>query len=191
MAEQTSKRIAEVYAESLYDAACGRRWRPACADVESLQETLQQFPAFAEVLAAPEIDQDERERVLRRTFEGHVAQLTLNFLLVLNQRWRLASLKAILDEYIRMDNDRRMGRQDVCVISAVELDELMLGKIRQTIAAWGGFQPVLHVEQDPSLLAGLVIQVGDRQIDASVQGQLERLREQIKKTFAAKVAASD
>jgi F-type H+-transporting ATPase subunit delta len=37
----------------------------------------------------------------------------------------------------------------------------------------------LEVQEDPSLLGGLVVRVGDRMIDGSVRGRLERLRNQL------------
>lgn len=188
MAEHTSKRLATVYAEAFYEAACGTDAAQSVrGDVDSLRETLKTYPQFAQLLADPEVDSQARENIVRKTFEGRVGHLTLNFLLVLNQRWRLPSLAGILEAYVTLDNTRRLGRRDVEVTSAVDLDEAMLAKIRQGIADWGGFEPVLHVRRDPSLLAGLVIQVGDRKIDASVSGQLERLREQMKKGFQARV----
>ncbi len=42
---------------------------------------------------------------------------------------------------------------------------------------------MIRAKQDPSLLGGLVIRIGDRQIDATVKGQLERLREQLRRRF--------
>ena len=37
----------------------------------------------------------------------------------------------------------------------------------------------LTVQVDPSLLGGVVVRVGDRLIDGSVRGRLERLRNQL------------
>lgn len=188
MPEQTSKRVAGVYAEALYEAACADSAAAAVrADVDSLRQVLDQYPQFARLLADPELPQDRKEQTLRKTFEDKVAPLTLNFLLVLNQRWRLGSLGAILAEYAQMDNVRRLGRREVQVTSAADLDETMCEKIRRGIAAWGGFEPVLQVRHEPSLLGGLVIQIGDCKIDASVSGQLERLREQMKTQFQTRV----
>lgn len=190
MAEQTSKRVATVYAGALYDAAAGAHSAAGVrADVDSLRQMLEAYPGFAELLAAPKIAPEEREKIIRRTLEGRLGPLTLSFLLVLNQRWRLGSLPAIVREYVSLDNEKRLGRRDVQVTSAVDLDEAMRAQIRQGIATWGGFEPVLQVRQDPSLLGGLVIQIGDRKLDASVAGQLERLREQLKKEFQAKATA--
>jgi F-type H+-transporting ATPase subunit delta len=191
MADRTSKRVAAVYAEALYEAACGGNAAPAVrADIESLRALLQEYPRFGRLLADPKMDLDEREQIIRRAFEGRVDGLTLNFLLVLNRRWRLGSLGAILEAYAQMDDVRRLGRREVEVVSATDLDAAMLDQIRQGIASWGGFQPVIRVKQDASLLGGLMIRIGDQQVDATVKGQLERLREQLKKGFLAAAAAS-
>ncbi|MEJ7696595.1 MAG: F0F1 ATP synthase subunit delta [Candidatus Limnocylindrales bacterium] len=48
-----------------------------------------------------------------------------------------------------------------------------------TRAMTSGGRIELAVEVDPSLLGGLVVRVGDRLIDGSVRGRLERLRNQL------------
>lgn len=190
MAENTSKRVAAVYAEALFEAAGGGDAAgPVRDDVNSLRQTLEHFPALGHLLGNPQIPAQQHEQMIRSMFEGKVHTLTLNFLLVLKQRWRLGSLGPILDEYARLDNTQRLGRREVRITSAVPLDEALRSKIRQAITTWGGFEPVLHERHDPSLLGGLVIQVGDRKIDASVLGQLEQMREKMKNEFLAKVSA--
>ena len=42
-----------------------------------------------------------------------------------------------------------------------------------------GATVALTTDIDPSLLGGLVVRVGDRLIDGSVRGRLERLRQQL------------
>jgi F-type H+-transporting ATPase subunit delta len=188
MAKQTSRRVAAVYAEALYEAAAGANAQSAArADVESLQKLLQEYPKFGQMLADPKTSIEARDGMVRRTFEGRVEAITLNFLLVLSRRWRMGDLGAILDSYVELDNVRRLGRREVEVISATDLDGGMLEQIRQGIASWGGFEPVVRVKQDASLLGGLMIRIGDQQVDATVKGQLERLREQLKKGFEGRV----
>lgn len=187
----TSKRVATVYAEALYEAACGANVAGTVrADVDSLRQLLEQYPQFGVLLADAKLDHEVRDGILLRTFEGRLDLRTLNFLRVLNRRWRMGSLGAILEEYVRMDNQRRLGRREVEVTSAVVLDGAMLERVRQGIAAWGGFDPIVRVRHDPSLLAGLVIRLGDQQVDASVRGQLERLRDRLKKQFESTAVAS-
>jgi F-type H+-transporting ATPase subunit delta len=191
MAEHTSKRVSTVYAEALYEAGAGANALPAVrADVESLQKLLQEYPEYERLLADPKMDIEGRDGIIRRAFDGRIYGMTLNFLLVLNRRWRLGSLGPILEEYVRLDNRRRLGRRDVEVVSAVALDAGMLEQVKQAVSAWGGFEAILHLKQDESLLGGLMIRVGDRQIDATVKGQLERLRGHLKKEFEARGGAA-
>ncbi len=139
MAENTSGRLATVYAEALYGAAAGVDALPGVrGDVESLQRLLQEYPRYGQMLGDPKTDPARRDEAIRRAFEGRVHTLTLNFLLVLSRRWRLGGLAAILDVYVELDNGRRLGRREVEVVSAAALDAGMLERVRQGIAAWGG-----------------------------------------------------
>ncbi len=183
MAEHTSKRIATAYAQALYEAGSAEALPAVRADVESLRTLLREYPQYGRFLSDPQVEPDAREPLLRQAFEGRVGRLTLHFLLILNRHWRLASLSVILDTYAHLDNVRRLGRREVEVVSPLPLEGAMLEQIARGIAAWGGFEPLIHVRQDPSLLGGLMIRIGDRQIDATVKGQLERLRSQLKTEF--------
>jgi len=186
MAEHAGRRIATTYAEALYEAASTEALPVVREDVESLRELLREYPQYARVLSDARLKADAREPLLRQAFEGRVDRMTLNFLLVLNRRWRLGSLPEILDAYAELDDVRRLGRREVEVVSPLPLDGGMLAQIREGIAAWGGFDPVIRVKEDPSVLGGLKIRVGDKQIDATVRGHLERLRGQVKQEFQAR-----
>jgi F-type H+-transporting ATPase subunit delta len=186
MAEHTGKRIATAYAQALYEAASPEALPVVRADVESLRNLLREVPQYERYLADPQVEADAREQILRQAFDGRVDRMTLNFLLVLNRRWRLGSLPAILDAYAHLDNVRRLGRREVELVSPLPLEGGMLEQIKQGIAAWGGFEPLIRVRQDPSLLGGWIIRIGDQQIDATIRGQLERLRGQLKTEFQSR-----
>ena len=51
--------------------------------------------------------------------------------------------------------------------------------IRTRVEAMAGSTVDLRTEVDPAILGGLTIQVGDRLLDASIRGRLERLRDQL------------
>ena len=72
--------------------------------------------------------------------------------------------------------DRRQNRKPVTVRSAVPLDEGQQAALRDRLASMIHATPVITLEVDPSLIGGLVVQVGDDVYDASVRTRLERLR---------------
>ncbi len=51
--------------------------------------------------------------------------------------------------------------------------------LRDRLAAMTGSTPILHLTVDPSLLGGLVVQVGDHLYDSSVRQRLEQLRKRL------------
>jgi ATP synthase F1 delta subunit len=67
----------------------------------------------------------------------------------------------------------------VSVTSAVELDPSLIEDIGKKIEEQTGRKVELTSTVDPDVLGGLVLQVGDRVLDASVRNRLERLRKQV------------
>jgi ATP synthase F1 delta subunit len=65
------------------------------------------------------------------------------------------------------------------VTSAVELDESLVRSIGDRIEERTGRKVELTSRVDPDIIGGLVLRVGNRVLDASVQGRLQRLRKQI------------
>ncbi|MCH3906516.1 MAG: ATP synthase F1 subunit delta [Lactobacillus sp.] len=65
-------------------------------------------------------------------------------------------------------------------ISAVKLSDEQLQKVSQAYADKYGLNELrLTNEIKPEILGGLILQVGDRRIDGSIQTKLERIRTQL------------
>ena len=65
------------------------------------------------------------------------------------------------------------------VTSAIELDESLVRSIGERIEDKTGRRIELTSRVDPDIIGGLVLRVGNRILDASVSGRLQRLRRQI------------
>ena len=65
---------------------------------------------------------------------------------------------------------------DVEVRVAAELDDSLRKDLESRLQRIFGKQPVLNVRIDPSIVAGIVVRVGDRVYDGSLHTQLERAR---------------
>ncbi|HEV3120667.1 MAG TPA: F0F1 ATP synthase subunit delta, partial [Isosphaeraceae bacterium] len=65
------------------------------------------------------------------------------------------------------------------VRSASPLDDAQQAALRERLAQLTGATPILHVELDRSLIAGLVVQIGDHVYDASVRNRLQQLRRRL------------
>jgi len=63
--------------------------------------------------------------------------------------------------------------------SAAPLDDAEIRAITARLEAMTGGSVALETAVDPDLLGGIVVRVGDRLIDGSVRGRLERLRNRL------------
>jgi F-type H+-transporting ATPase subunit delta len=81
--------------------------------------------------------------------------------------------------------DEQVGRVRATVTSAVPLDDAQLQRLRDTLSSATRKSIVLESKTDPSLVGGVVAQVGARQYDGSIRTQLERLREELKESSIA------
>jgi len=67
----------------------------------------------------------------------------------------------------------------VTVTSAVELDPSVVENIGAEIERKTGKTIELRSEVDDSIIGGLVLQVGNRVLDASVRSRLDKLRREV------------
>ncbi len=65
------------------------------------------------------------------------------------------------------------------ITSAIELDESTVSSIGDRIGERTGRKVELRSSVDPDILGGLVLQVGNNVLDASIRNRLENLRKQV------------
>jgi F-type H+-transporting ATPase subunit delta len=168
------------YAEALVNAATGEGQPEASLDDLSAieDEVLKKFPRLRQLLASDRVSPARKDQLLVEVFGDRVSNLVLRFLRVLNRHGRLGLLTAVSRE-ARQIWDRRHKRVPVYVRVAVPLDQEQEMALREQVAAMISANPVLHVTTDPSLIGGLIVQVGDQVCDASLRNHLEQLRKRL------------
>jgi F-type H+-transporting ATPase subunit delta len=163
------------YAEALLNAG-GDQVNAVLEELESLQaDVFQVHPRFASILSSPSVSIADKDRIVVDAFEGRALPTVVNFLRVLNRHGRLGMLSSVTKQ-ARATLDRRQNRKPVTVRSAVPLDDGQKEAVLARLASMIHATPVITLEVDPSLIGGLVVQVGDDVYDASVRTRLERIR---------------
>ncbi len=134
-------------------------------------------PTVLRTLENPAIPLETRTGLLA-ALKPSVSQPVLNLILLLVRRGRIGTLSLVAAEFRRLD-DRRNGVTVASATSASLLDSGEVAALTQQLEVLTGGRVELTLQIDPSLLGGLVVRVGDRLIDGSVRGRLERLRTQL------------
>jgi F-type H+-transporting ATPase subunit delta len=169
---------AHVYAEALFDVGKDK------GKLDALREQLAQFADAVDgdrelqvFLFSPYFSSAEKVDGVKRAVSGAEPEL-LNFLKLLIEKQRMPEIFRIrrqLDELWKQEN----RRIDVTVTSAVELDPAVVSKIGEEIERQTGEKVDLSSEVDDEILGGIVLQVGNMVLDASIRSRLEKLRKSV------------
>ena len=172
------QQVGALYAKALLGAA-GSNTDSIVSQLESVvKECLDRFPALEQALGSPNIAQEEKEAMLDRIFGGKIDTLLLNFIKVLCRRGRAGSLRAV-QVTASMLRDEQLGRLHVKVTSPMPLSDDQRSAIRAQLKSAFGKDAVLEEHTDASLLGGVVLRIGDKVYDGSVQGKLQQMRQTV------------
>ena len=175
--------IGQVYARALFESA---------VEHGELDEVQEQLGIWADALGetknlqtfffSPRFSSAEKKDAIRKIIDGGNERF-LNFLELLAERHRLPAtfrIRRSFDELWREEHKML----PVEVTSAVELDEGLVRSIGERIQERTGRRIELTSRVDPDIIGGLVLRVGNKVLDASVSGRLQRLRKQIMRAAA-------
>lgn len=132
----------------------------------------------ARLLGNPAVALETRLDIAASTFGKVVGKPVLNMIGLMLRRARIDQLPRVAAEFRRLDN----ARQGIVLATATSAAPLSQDEVRAVTARLEeltGGRVELTLDVDPALLGGLVVRVGDRLIDGSVRGRLERLRNQL------------
>jgi F-type H+-transporting ATPase subunit delta len=132
-------------------------------------------PEVVRLLASPAVPAADREGLLDKLLGGAVIGAPRNLLALLVRRGRFELLPSVTAEFRRLYR-RREGIVEAVVTSAAPLDATEVAALEEHLAATAGARVELSQRVDAGLIGGLQVRLGDRLIDGSVRGRLERLR---------------
>ena len=169
---------ARVYAEALFEVGRDK------GKLDTLQQQLGEFTDAVDrnrelqvFFFSPYLSTEEKVEGLRRAVTDAEPEL-INFLELLVDKHRMPEIFRVrreLDELWKHEN----RRIDVTVTSAVELDAAVVEKIGQEVERQTGEEVDLSSAVDSDILGGIVLQVGNMVLDASIRSRLEKLRKSV------------
>ena len=170
--------IAEVYSRSLFEVA---------SEHDVLDRVHDELGQFADALDeshdlqvfffSPYFSSQEKKEGIEQAVTD-ADESFVRFLGLLAERHRLPAIFRIRREYDRMWAEENQLLA-VSVTTAVELDPQVVEDIGKRIEQQTGKRIELSSTVNPDIVGGLVLQVGNMVMDASLKARLERLRKQV------------
>jgi F-type H+-transporting ATPase subunit delta len=140
---------------------------------------LEREPELRDALLNPIHNREDRSKLLLRMIE--LLQLTpmvSNLLQLLLEKHRLNAVEGVALAYQELVDEVENVKR-ARVRTAIYLDDAIQDRLRQTLEQMTGSTVVMEVEEDPSIIGGIVAKVGDLVLDGSVRTQINTLRESL------------
>jgi F-type H+-transporting ATPase subunit delta len=181
--DPSAKAVARVYAVAFLDAAASTGAQQPLEELTSLwDDVLSPNPQAVRLLTSEATSRDDKLGMIERAVAPHASELLTNFLRVLARHERLDLLPNILGEAWN-EHEARSNQKRVTIRSALELTAEQLKQIQSRLEAALPYHPVLQPVHDPSMVGGLVIQVGDTVFDGSLRTRLKNLQDRLRERY--------
>jgi F-type H+-transporting ATPase subunit delta len=170
------------YASALFALAQERR------ETAVVAEALAQFDAMIvesadlqRLVRSPVFSADQQGKAVGALLDAiPMTGIAANFIRLVAAKRRLFSIREIIADYGKL-NDRFRGVTRAQVTSAASLSDENVAALKDSLRAISGGRDVdLNVRLDPSLIGGLVVQLGSRMVDGSLKTKLNAIRTRMK-----------
>jgi len=169
--------VAERYAGSLYELAADAK------QIDQVEKDLGRFEALLEgsddlrrLTASPVFSSDEQLKAVGAIADkAGIKGLTGNFLRVVAKNRRLFAVPGMIKAFRRIAAEAR-GEVAADVTSAHALTAAQQTELKAALKSVAGKDVAFNLTVDPSLLGGLIVRMGSRQIDSSLKTKLASLK---------------
>lgn len=146
-------------------------------DLLSTQKVLEESVDLKNFLESPIFSTADKKEILSKVFTN-LSDKTMNFLYLLVDKNRFSFFDTILHEF-RGELDLISNIKRVDVVSAVELNSDEMYRLKDVLQRKLSANVEITYSIDESIVAGLIIKIGDKVIDNSLKTRLATMKKQL------------
>jgi F-type H+-transporting ATPase subunit delta len=169
--------VAERYASSLFELALAENAvAQVTADLDRFQAMLDESEDLRRFIASPVFSsEDQLKAIIALSAKAGISGYFANFLKVVAKHRRLFALPGMIRAFRIIAAEQR-GEITAEVTSAHALTQAQEDELKAALKSVTGKNVTATVTVDPSILGGLIVKVGSRQIDTSLRTKLSTLK---------------
>ena len=171
-----SNSTSESYAIALYQLAKESSEIEKVEDgLNSLKKLIKESFDFKEMILSPTVTKDEKKNViLLIASKNNFSETLKKFLGFIALKNRLFFLEKIINSFLNLLSKNK-GELKAKLISSKELSIKDQEKIQRELSVDFKSQLKIDYRYDPSLIGGLIIQIGSVMVDTSIKNKLKKL----------------
>jgi F-type H+-transporting ATPase subunit delta len=169
------------YATALFELARdAKQIDTVSASLGKLKAALAESEDFRRLVTSPLVSREDAVKAIEGTSATlGLDDLTKKFVGVLATNRRLGQLNAVIRAFNLLASAHK-GETTAIVTSAHPLDDDQIAALKAKLKAELMRDVALDLNVDPSILGGLIVKVGSRQVDSSIRTKLNTLAKAMK-----------
>lgn len=178
----SGSRIAKRYAKALFSLGQEEgTFEQYGLELKEFADLCREQAEFGSVIANPIFSVEDRKKLLQVMLDrSGFSSAVQNFLRLLLEKGRMGFVGAVAEYYERLwDGAVNVARAKI--VTARPLKEEALKALEKSLEELTSKKLRSEVEEDASLIGGVVVKIGDVVLDGSVKAQLEGLKESLKR----------
>ena len=179
MAETSSliSGVAQRYAGSLFDLALeAKSVAQVEKDLARFEALIDGSPELKRLIVSPVFSSGDQVKAISAILtKAKIGGLVNNFLRLVAQNRRLFSMPLMIRSFRQIATAHR-GEVSADVTSAHALTAAQQTELKAALKSVAGKDVTINVTIDPSILGGLIVKLGSRQIDTSLRTKLSSLK---------------
>jgi F-type H+-transporting ATPase subunit delta len=150
-------------------------------ELSGFADLMERESVLNQAITNPLYNAKNRRNVLQAILESlGISRTMKSFFLLLFDKGRIGFVDSINEFYQKLADELK-GIARASLISATELSEEAVEKIRSALSKKTRKKIILEVGQDSELIGGIVTRIGDLVWDGSIKTQLANMRETLKR----------
>lgn len=173
--------VANRYATALFDLALSdKKLGPVEKDLKRFDALLNGSADLMRLVKSPVFATDDQVKAIDAVLKkSKISGIVANFIKVVAQNRRAFALPEMASAFTKLVADHR-GEETAKVSVAKALTPAQTKELKAALKSAVGKDVTLDVSVDPSLLGGMIVNVGSRQIDTSLKTKLSSLKLSLK-----------
>ena len=176
--------IANRYAEALFQLSEEENiTKEIYNELHDVVEVIKNNKELDNVLKSPLVAKNEKTQLIEALFNNKINNNLKNFLKILVEKGRISSLKSIELTFKELLNDKHNIIEGT-VISAIALTEKQVKELEEKLSKKYNKNVTLENKVDESILGGVLVRLGNTQIDGSVKTRLDNIKDQLSQVIS-------
>lgn len=165
------------YANALADIALEQgAAEPVLKQLTDFSNAYQESAELRNFLASPAVEREDKHGVIEKLAARlGASKIIRNFLFLMIDNQRTTLLPQMLDS-LQLVLQQRQGVAEASVVSATPLNDAQKAQLQQTFEKLTGKKIQAKYSQDPTLLGGALVRIGDTIYDGSLRNRLNQMR---------------